>query len=162
MIWLMTVVSEVTPLTMSARSGHVNIEGSGLPAARLYNTPVGGKWRLEIEPEGVDQLKGVIPERGPEVTEPVQSIIPELQGRHPRLLFTSDDIAELNEFRNTSDGRGFCNIVRSYRNTSLHPGNTKFQTNANEAQLKGFWRMRTKAVYYALTGDITCRDELIE
>lgn len=160
-IWVIIII-EAAPWIVPARSGDVDIKGAGTRTSRIYNAPFGLGGQMVVDPEGVNQLESVLPEKDPEVIEPIHGIVSELEGRHPRLLFTSEDIAELNAFRNTIDGRRLWSVVRSYRNTSLQPGNMKFQTDATEAQLKGFWRMPTKAIYYALTGDTKCRDELIE
>jgi hypothetical protein len=104
----------------------------------------------------------VIPDTDPVVTEPVPGLVPQLEGRHPRLLFSAADAAELNTFRSTPDGLRLWNVVHGYRSAALQPGNTQFLSDATEAQRKGFWRMPTKALYYALTGDAQRRRELID
>ncbi|UCE47740.1 MAG: hypothetical protein JSW47_19345, partial [Phycisphaerales bacterium] len=158
----MIVALEVSSWTVSARAGDVDIEGAVLRTSRIYNAPISLDGRIAVEPEGVNQLADILPEKDPDVTGPIPGIVSELDGRHPRLLFSAEDIAELNAFRETIDGQRFWRIVHSYRNAGLQPGNTEFQTNATEAQRMGFWRMPTKAIYYALTGDARCRDELFE
>ena len=119
MIWVMIVILEVVPWTVSAGARDVEIEGAGPRASRLYDAPISLNGRLAVEPEGVNQLAGVLPEKDPEVTEPIPGIVSELEGRHPRLLFSAGDITELNAFRNTIDGRRLWSVVHSYRNLAL-------------------------------------------
>ena len=96
-----------------------------------------------------------VPAADPPVDEPVQ-LVEATRGRHPRLLFTEDDIEMLRE-RAQNEGARFFEHIAEYARVSVPPApeEVAFQTDATDGQRQGLWRMPTVALHYALTGDET-------
>jgi len=95
----------------------------------------------------------VTPEKDPRVENPVR-FAPEVRGRHPRLLFTSDDIPRMKVLAQ-GKGRMFFDDLMDYLPPSVPPKNTKYLTNATEAMRQGLWRAPTVGLHYVLTGNAT-------
>ena len=111
----------------------------------------------EPEPELSEEAQRVaaLPEVDPSVDNPVQ-LADATRGRHPRLLFTEDDIDDLRDFAR-NDGARFFEHVAEYARASVPPAadEVEFPTNDTDGQRQGLWRMPTVALHYVITGDET-------
>ena len=87
---------------------------------------------------------------------PAQSIhlVGHLQGRHPRLLFTPEEVPVL-KARAQGPAAAFFTELESYVSVSKPPDHRDFLTNATDAQRQGLWRLPTVALHYVLTGNRT-------
>ncbi|MBN1674629.1 MAG: heparinase II/III family protein [Kiritimatiellae bacterium] len=102
----------------------------------------------------------VTPEKDPVVENP-PNLVPAVQGKHPRLLFTAEDIPAMSE-RIKGGSKPFMDQLVRYLGASQKPNHTKFLTDATDAQRQGFWRLPTVALHYALTGDAKSRQQATE
>lgn len=100
-----------------------------------------------------------IPAQDPAPTREVK-LVTALAGKHPRLLFTADDIPAL---RAKAEGLGkpFYDQLMQYLPASTPPKEAKFLTDATDAQRHGLWRLPTLSLHYAITGDAKSRDTII-
>ncbi|MEX0886726.1 MAG: DUF4962 domain-containing protein [Phycisphaeraceae bacterium] len=92
-----------------------------------------------------------VPATDPAVDEPIE-LVEATRGRHPRLLFTEDDLDELRE-RAENEGRAFFEHLASYGGPPPARDAVEFQTNATDGQRQGLWRMPSVALHYAITGE---------
>lgn len=79
-------------------------------------------------------------------------LVPSLRGQHPRLLFTAEDIPALRA-KAQGVGKPFFDQLLEYLPTCNPPQDTKYLTDATDAQRQGLWRLPTVALHYVLTGD---------
>ena len=84
--------------------------------------------------------------------ESVVKLVPAVRGRHPRLLFTAEDVPAMREFAQ-NEGAAFFEQLKSYVGSGDIPGDLSFLTNATNAQREGLWRLPTVGLHYVLTGD---------
>ncbi len=76
-----------------------------------------------------------------------------VQGRHPRLLFTAEELPAIRRLAR-DQSNGFMEQLNSYLQASNPPADgSAFLTNATNAQREGLWRSPTAALHYAITGD---------
>ncbi len=93
----------------------------------------------------------VVPAADPAPDEPVD-IIPELRGKHPRLLFSAEDIPAMRE-RIAGPSKVFFDKMLAYLQACKPPDHTRWVTDATDAQRQGVWRLPTVALHYVLTGE---------
>ncbi len=94
-----------------------------------------------------------VPEADPEVSAAdVVKLQDKVAGKHPRLLFTAEDIPAL-KAKAAGPGAMFWERVNAYLPACKPPEEPKFQRDATDGQRQGMWRMPTVAVHYAMTGD---------
>ncbi|MDH7568351.1 MAG: heparinase II/III family protein, partial [Armatimonadota bacterium] len=93
----------------------------------------------------------VVPESDPPA-DPRVDLVPAVQGKHPRLLFTAADIPALRALAQ-GEGKPFFEQLERYRGASKPPTHTNWQRDATDAQRQGMWRLPTVALHYVLTGD---------
>ncbi len=99
------------------------------------------------------QMLKLVPESDPKVEGPAPTIVPELMGKHPRLLFSQEDIAQLKAFAQTPTGQIFAGRLKQYLGSSKPPEKPGFLVDATDGQRQGLWRMPTVALHYVLTGE---------
>ena len=76
----------------------------------------------------------------------------EVQGVHPRLFFSPDEIPELRKLA-YGEGKQFFEQIESYLPVSGPPDHTKFLKDATDGQRQGLWKMPTAAIHYIITGE---------
>ncbi len=116
---------------------------------------------LEGEMEEVDPLEGIVPPTDPEVEE-APSIVEELMGRHPRLLFGEEDIEELRAFAGSDTAAPMMEEFEGYLPASRSPGEATWLRDATDAQRQGLWRLPTVALHYVLTEDQRSFERTVE
>jgi len=79
-------------------------------------------------------------------------LVPAVRGRHPRLLFTAEDVPAIKKLAQ-GEGRGFFKQVEDYCGSGPVPTSMDFLTNATDGQRQGLWKLPTVALHYVLTGD---------
>jgi homoserine acetyltransferase len=109
----------------------------------------------------------VVPDTDPALETPV-NLVDAVRGKHPRLLFSAEDIPAMREFAlgegarsgraseavATGQGRKFFETLLGYLPPSRSvPADTRFASDDTEAQRQGMWRLPTVALHYVLTGD---------
>jgi hypothetical protein len=94
----------------------------------------------------------VVPEKDPPVDRRVE-LLPAVQGKHPRLLFTAADVERLKQVA-AGEGKMFFDKLVGYLGpSSAVPQKPDFLNNGTNAQREGLWRLPTVALHYVLTGD---------
>ncbi len=113
---------------------------------------------MEVAPTPPPPPPPVVPEKDAEPDGKVPEMLEAVRGKHPRLLFTAEDIPKLKAFYASEA----CGIWRkkfeAYLPASKPPVGDKFLTDATDGQRQGFWRLPTVALHYVLTGDKTSFD----
>ena len=102
---------------------------------------------MEISPRTL-----IVPEEDPELKGKAAEIVPGLRGKHPRLLFSAEDVDKLRAFAETPAAKPFLDTLKKYLPPSRPPKEPTFLTDATDAQRHGLWRMPTVALHYVLTG----------
>ena len=102
--------------------------------------PAGGK------PAG----SAAIPGTDPAPEKPV-SLVQAVQGKHPRLLFTAEDLPRLKALAQ-GEGKPFFDQLLRDLQVARAPA-VPAAKDATDAQRQGLWRAPTVALHYALTGD---------
>ncbi len=113
-------------------------------------------------PMEVTPFETLVPRDDPVVEGPAPTIVPELAGVHPRLLFGHTDVDSFKAFVQTPRGQKFLSAFNSYLGSSTVPTNTNFLTDATDGQRQGFWKLPTVALNYVLTGSQTSYDRTVE
>jgi hypothetical protein len=91
-----------------------------------------------------------VPAEDPKPETPVK--FPEaMKGKHPRLLFTNEEIPELKKLAD-GEGKPFYDQLLAYNKVCTPPKDTKFLTDDTDAQRQGMWRLPTLCLHYAMTG----------
>ncbi|MBI5831709.1 MAG: hypothetical protein HZB16_05265 [Armatimonadetes bacterium] len=117
---------------------------------------------VTLGPEGtVDPMTQLCPPADPPAEGNAPSIVPALDGKHPRLLFGADEVAALREFVKTPRGRILFGRVGEYVGSCRAPSTPAFLTDATDGQRQGMWRMPTVALHYLLTGDKASLDAAV-
>ncbi|MCX7013098.1 MAG: heparinase II/III family protein [Candidatus Sumerlaeota bacterium] len=93
----------------------------------------------------------VVPDEDPKPEAPAP-ILDGLRGRHPRLLFTPEDVAALRE-RATGGSATFFQDLERYLPSCKPPENDNFLKNGTEAQREGMWKLPTVALHCVIAGD---------
>lgn len=101
-------------------------------------------------PGAAPVASSVLPAADPAPEKPVQ-LTNTVKGKHPRLLFTAEDLPRLKAYAQ-GEGKPFFDQLVDYLGVS-HAPETPTATDATDAQRQGLWRAPTVAVHYALTGD---------
>ncbi len=102
----------------------------------------------ELKPVEVPPL---YPEKDPEIAKTVE-IVDALKGKHPRLLFTEEDIPKIRELANGA-GKTFFDRVVNYIPSCKKPNHTKFLNDATDGQRQGLWRLPTICMHWVVTED---------
>jgi len=103
---------------------------------------------MQVEP----YVPPIVPEKDP-APEKVYSLVPELQGKHPRLLLTEESLPELRAFYKSEAGKVFREKIEGYVGASRTAIGTKWLKDATDGQRQGFWRLPTVALHYLMTDD---------
>lgn len=106
---------------------------------------------VQVEPVPPPPPPPAVPEKDPEPEHRVE-LVERVKGKHPRLLFTAEDIPAMKRLAQ-SEGKVFFKQLNDYLGPSVPPGHTNFLTDATDAQRQGLWRLPTVALHYVLTGD---------
>ena len=87
----------------------------------------------------------------------------DLIGKHPRLVFTADDLPGLRAFYHSEAARSYREHVEEYSKVSVAPTReeAEFPGNPTDGQRQGFWRMPTVALHYLMTGEETSKEQAI-
>ncbi len=93
----------------------------------------------------------VVPATDPQPQKQVK-LVDAVRGKHPRLLFTADEPQRIRKLAQ-GDGKQFFDQLMRYLPASKPPAETKFLTDATDAQRQGMWRLPTVALHYAITGE---------
>jgi len=101
------------------------------------------------------------PETDPAPENPV-SLVPAVEGKHPRLLFTAEDIPAMREKVTQGRGKQFYDAMLKYLPVCKAPEKPGFLRDATDGQRQGFWRLPTVALHYVLTGDKQSFDRTVE
>ena len=91
------------------------------------------------------------PDKDPQIEASI-SIVDSLKGKHPRLLFTAEDIPAIREMAK-NEGKFFMDRVTAYVPSCRTPNHTKFLTNATDGQRQGLWRLPTVCMHWVVTED---------
>jgi len=102
----------------------------------------------------------VVPAKDPAATKVVR-LKPELEGQHPRLLFTKEDLPKMKAWAKTEDGQKAMAKMKSYVGGSRPDKSVKFQKDATDGQRQGVWRAPTAGMYYLMTGDETAKQNAL-
>ncbi|WP_269542234.1 hypothetical protein [Cerasicoccus fimbriatus] len=94
----------------------------------------------------------VVPDSDPKATK-VYSLKLELQGKHPRLMLTAEELPKLRKFYNSPEGAVYREKIEGYVGASRVSVGDKWLKNPTDSQRQGFWRVPTVALHYLMTGD---------
>jgi len=106
---------------------------------------------MKVKPKPPPPPPPVVPEQDPEVKEPA-SLLPEIAGKHPRLLFTAEELEGIRE-RAKGVCQRFVKGVEAYLPSCNPPEHSNYLSDATDAQRQGLWRAPTAAMHYLLTKD---------
>lgn len=96
----------------------------------------------------------VVPEADPQIPAAERvKLIGKVAGKHPRLLFSTEDVAGLKAKADRGYGKLMWERLMAYLPSSNAPKASDYLTNDTDGLRQGFWRMPTVAVHYAVTGD---------
>tara|TARA_R100000027_G_scaffold67263_1_gene65288 strand:+ start:10804 stop:13377 length:2574 start_codon:yes stop_codon:yes gene_type:complete len=95
----------------------------------------------------------VVPGSDPEPTGTVWHLKQELQGQHPRLLITQEELPELRQFYYSEAGEPWRRKIEGYLPAATPPTHKNFLRDATDAQRQGLWRLPTVALHYLITED---------
>ena len=101
------------------------------------------------------------PETDPAPDKPV-SLVAAVEGKHPRLLFTAQDIPAMKAKIKVGYGKSLYDRMVAYVPVSRKPDRANFLKDATDGQRQGFWRLPTVALHYVLTGDKRSFDRTVE
>ena len=107
---------------------------------------------MQVKPTPPPPPPPATPEADPVPDEPVMLVEP-VRGKHPRLLFSADEVEAMMQFIQTPLGEKMWAEVLAYLGPSSPPDKPGFLRNATDGQRQGFWRMPTVGLHYVLTGD---------
>ena len=110
----------------------------------------------------IDPFEQIVPAEDPVVEGPAPSIVPELAGKHPRLLFSKDDVSDIRAFMKTERGKAIYEELMDYLPASKKPDHTNFLRDATDGQREGLWRLPTVALHYVITGNERSFDRTLE
>jgi hypothetical protein len=104
-------------------------------------------------------LPEVVPDQDPPADRPVQ-LAEGARGRHPRLLFSAEDIPALKRLAQ-GEGKVFFEQLEAYLPACQPFEETEFLTNDTDGLRQGMWRIPTVALHYVLTGEEQSRERTI-
>lgn len=102
-------------------------------------------------PDDAAPVASVVPASDPPASREMK-LNPAVAGRHPRLLFGPDDVERLRSMTQGEAGPFYDQLLK-YLPSCTPADNTKFLTDATEAQREAFWKLPTVALHYVITGD---------
>ena len=114
---------------------------------------------MKVKPVPPPPPPPVVPEKDPKVEDPAR-LIDAVMGRHPRLLFSAEDIPAMRAFAR-GEGKVFFDKLVQYLPVCKAPGHTKFLRDGTDAQRQGYWRTPTAALHYVLTGEKKSLDQAV-
>ncbi|MFZ4681146.1 MAG: DUF4962 domain-containing protein [Terrimicrobiaceae bacterium] len=117
---------------------------------------------MEVKPVPPPPPPPVVPEKDPAPEGAVPELTEAVRGKHPRLLFSAEDVPRLKAFYASEDGAKWRKQFDAYVPGSTAPTDDKFLTDATDGQRQGFWKLPTVALHYVLTGDKTSFDRTVE
>ena len=103
---------------------------------------------MQVEPA----VPEILPKKDP-APEKVYSLLPGLQGKHPRLLLTKEELPRLRAFYRSEAGSVYREKIEAFVGSSRGEPGTKWLKDATDGQRQGFWRLPTVALHYLLTDD---------
>lgn len=106
---------------------------------------------MQVAPTPPPPPPPIVPPEDP-APEHLPPVVPALAGRHPRLLFTPEELPALRERAETVSAEFFASL-ESYLEASRPPDHKRYLTDATDGQRQGLWRLPTVALHYALTGN---------
>ncbi len=117
---------------------------------------------MEVKPVPPPPPPPVLPEKDPAPQGAVPELGEAVRGKHPRLLFTAEDVPRLKEFYASPEGAKWRKQFDEYLPVSTAPTDEKFLSDATDGQRQGFWKLPTVALHYVLTGDKTSFERTVE
>jgi len=93
----------------------------------------------------------VVPGSDPAVDHPL-SLVPEVRGKHPRLLFSTQDVPAMQRLAQ-GEGKAFYDALLAYLPVCRAPEKFEFLTDDTDGIRQGQWRMPTVGLHYVLTKD---------
>ena len=136
-----------------------NEKGPGAQTIWVDDVAVTLGGAMEAKPTPPPPPPPVVPERDPPVKEPAK-LLEAVRGKHPRLLFSAEDIPALRAFAR-GEGKALFEQLEKYLPVCRAPDHTKFLRDATDAQRQGFWRAPTAALHYVLTGRKSSLDQAV-
>ena len=117
---------------------------------------------MEVKTASLPPPPSMLPEKDPAP----EGVVPELtglaRGKHPRLLFTAEDVPRLKAFYAGGEGAKWRRQFDEYLPVSTVTPDEKFLSDATDGQRQGFWKLPTVALHYVLTGDKTSFARTVE
>ena len=93
-----------------------------------------------------------VPPEGDPPAGRVVNLVPAVAHRHPRLLFSAQDVPAMKKLAET-DGKVFFDQLMAYLPACQPPEKTDFLHDDTDGIRQGMWRMPTVGLHYVLTGD---------
>ena len=117
---------------------------------------------MDVKPSPPPPPAPVLPEKDPAPEGAVPELTGAVRGKHPRLLFTAEDVLRLKAFYAGAEGAKWRKQFDEYLPVSTAPTDEKFLSDATDGQRQGFWKLPTVALHYVLTGDKASFDRTVE
>lgn len=117
---------------------------------------------MEVKPVPPPPPPPVVPDRDPVPDGAVPEFTHATRGKHPRLLFTTEDVPRLRDFYLSEAGAPWRKKFDEYLPQCTAPTDEKFLADATDGQRQGFWKLPTVALHYVLTGDKTSFGRTVE
>lgn len=95
----------------------------------------------------------VVPDRDPAPEGAVPELAAAVRGKHPRLLFTAEDVPKLRAFYKSEAAAAWRAKLEEYVPACNPPAEASFLKDATDGQRQGFWKLPSVALHYVLTGD---------
>lgn len=106
---------------------------------------------MRVQPTPPPPPPPVVPAEDP-VPGDLPRVAEALRGRHPRLLFTPEEVPALRERARTVSAADFA-ALEAYLPSSRPPDHKNYLTDATDGQRQGLWRLPTAALHYVITGN---------
>jgi hypothetical protein len=106
---------------------------------------------MRVKPTPPPPPPPVVPTADPAAAQ-VPQVVESLRGRHPRLLFTPEELPAVRE-RAKTVSKDMFGHMEAYLAACVPPKHRNFLTDATDGQRQGLWRLPTVSLHYALTGD---------
>jgi len=108
---------------------------------------------MRVQPTPPPPPPPVVPAADPAASQ-VPQMVAGLGGRHPRLLFTPEELPAVRD-RAKTVSKDMFEDMEGYLAACTPPKHRKFLKDATDGQRQGLWRLPTVSLHYALTGDKT-------